>query len=62
MKHLIKKRIEETFCTRNINGVNEPKKKAISQSKSLKADVIFLQKTLKKNGHGHKKKISGVDG
>lgn len=44
-----------TFCSWNVNGINEPVKrgKVLSHLKVLQADVIFLQEThLKKDMHG----------
>uniref|UniRef100_A0AAQ5Y5I9 exodeoxyribonuclease III n=1 Tax=Amphiprion ocellaris TaxID=80972 RepID=A0AAQ5Y5I9_AMPOC len=40
-----------TFCSWNVNGINEPVKrgKVIAHLKSLHADVVFLQETHLKN-------------
>lgn len=45
------RRDDITFCSWNVNGVNEPVKrgKVLAHLKSLQADVIFLQETHLKN-------------
>lgn len=47
-----KRREDITFCSWNVNGINEPVKRGKAHLKSLQADIIFLQEThLKNNSH-----------
>lgn len=50
------KKVDLTFCTWNVKGVNEPVKrgKVLSHLKSLKADIMFLQETHLKNAAHNK--------
>lgn len=57
------KKVDLTFCTWNVKGVNEPVKrgKMLSHIKSLKADVIFLQETHLKNDAHNKLRCRWVN-
>lgn len=57
------KKVDLTFCTWNVKGVNEPVKrgKVLSHLKSLKADIIFLQETHLKNKYHNKLRCRWVN-
>ena len=56
------RRDDITFCSWNVNGVNEPVKrgKVLTHLKSLQADVIFLQETHLKNDSYTRLRCRGI--